>query len=75
MPSYTPPLKDQQFLLHELLCVSAADIPGYDEMDRDFTSAVLEEAGKIATEVLQPLNMVGSATHRPYYRRLHVAAT
>ena len=48
MPSYTAPLKDQQFLLHEVLKVSDAGIPGYDELDRDFTGAVLEEAGKIA---------------------------
>ncbi|MAQ84850.1 MAG: acyl-CoA dehydrogenase [Maritimibacter sp.] len=59
MPSYTAPLKDQQFLLHEVLKVSDAGIPGYDELDRDFTGAVLEEAGKIASEVLQPLNPVG----------------
>ncbi len=59
MPSYTAPTKDMQFLLHDVLDVSASDIPGYDELDRDFTAAILEEAGKIATEVLQPLNAVG----------------
>ena len=59
MPSYTPPVKDQQFLLHDLLKISESDIPGYDELDRDFTGAVLEEAGKIAANVLQPLNEVG----------------
>ncbi len=59
MPSYTPPLRDQQFLLHEVLKVSEADIPGYSELDEGFTSAVLEEAGKIASEVLAPLNGVG----------------
>ncbi len=59
MPSYTAPFKDQQFLLHEVLKVTETGIPGYDELDRDFTGAVLEEAGKIASEVLQPLNAVG----------------
>ncbi|MDF0600355.1 acyl-CoA dehydrogenase C-terminal domain-containing protein [Psychromarinibacter sp. C21-152] len=59
MPSYTPPLKDQQFLLHDVLKVSEADIDGYSELDRQFTGAVLEEAGKLAAEVLQPLNAVG----------------
>ena len=34
-------------------------IEGYDELDRDFTAAILEEAGKISSEVLQPLNVVG----------------
>jgi len=59
MPSYTPPTKDMQFVLHDVLEVSQSDIPGYDELDRDFTSAVLEEAGKIAADVLAPLNPVG----------------
>ena len=59
MPTYTPPVKDQQFILHDLLKISESDVPGYDELDRDFTSAVLEEAGKIAANVLQPLNTVG----------------
>ena len=59
MPSYTAPTKDTQFVLHDVLNVAAADITGYDELDRDFTAAILEEAGKISAEVLQPLNVVG----------------
>ncbi|MEQ8256443.1 MAG: acyl-CoA dehydrogenase family protein, partial [Roseovarius confluentis] len=59
MPSYTPPTKDMQFILHDVLKVSTTDTPGYAELDRDFTSAVLEEAGKISSEVLAPLNVVG----------------
>ncbi|MFO7770354.1 MAG: acyl-CoA dehydrogenase [Roseovarius gahaiensis] len=59
MPTYTPPTKDMQFVLHDVLNVSGSDIPGYDELDRDFTAAVLDEAGKLATEVLAPLNTVG----------------
>ncbi len=59
MPTYTPPVKDIQFVLHDLLKVSESKTPGYDELDRDFTNAVLEEAGKIAANVLQPLNTVG----------------
>ncbi len=59
MPTYTPPVKDQQFLLHDVLKISESDIPGYDELDRDFTAAILEEAGKIAANVLNPLNTVG----------------
>jgi len=59
MPIYTPPTQDLQFLLHDMLDVSNREIPGYDELDRDFTAAVLEEAGKIARDVLQPLNHVG----------------
>ncbi|MCU9839084.1 acyl-CoA dehydrogenase C-terminal domain-containing protein [Ruegeria sp. WL0004] len=59
MPIYTAPTKDSQFILHEVLKVSESDIPGYAELDPEFTGAVLEEAGKIASNVLHPLNAVG----------------
>ena len=59
MPSYNAPTKDLSFVLHETLKVQEADIPGYDELDPDFTGAILEEAGKIARDVLAPLNVVG----------------
>jgi len=59
MPSYAAPVKDLQFVLHDVLKVSATGIPGYDDLDAGFTAAVLEEAGKVATEVLAPLNAVG----------------
>ncbi len=59
MPIYNAPTKDIQFVLHDLLKVSEQDIEGFDDLDRDFTSAVVEEAGRIASEVLHPLNVVG----------------
>ncbi len=59
MPSYTAPTKDMQFILHDVLNISAQDIPGYDELEREYTAAILGEAGKISTEVLAPLNVVG----------------
>jgi alkylation response protein AidB-like acyl-CoA dehydrogenase len=59
MPSYTAPTKDQQFILHNVLNISEMDIPGFADLDRDFTGAVLTEAGKLASEVLAPLNAVG----------------
>ena len=59
MPSYTANTRDMQFVLHEVLNVSQTGLPGYDEMDRDFTEAVLDAAGKVASEVLAPLNVVG----------------
>ncbi|SMY09934.1 acyl-CoA dehydrogenase C-terminal domain-containing protein [Flavimaricola marinus] len=59
MPSYAAPTKDIQFVLHDLLNVSEQEIPGFSDLETDFTSAVLEEAGKLASEVLQPLNVVG----------------
>jgi hypothetical protein len=59
MPSYTAPVRDMQFLLHDVLKVADADTPGYGDLDPAFTSAVLEEAGRLASEVLAPLNPVG----------------
>ena len=59
MPTYTPPLRDFDFVLHDALKIETADIPGYSDLDRDFTAAILGEAGKIAAEVLAPLNLSG----------------
>ncbi|MEE2945938.1 MAG: acyl-CoA dehydrogenase C-terminal domain-containing protein [Pseudomonadota bacterium] len=59
MPSYTAPTKDLQFVLHDVLKVSEQSTPGYNELDRDFTNAILEEAGKLNSEVVAPLNVVG----------------
>ena len=59
MPSYVAPVKDTQFILHDVLKVSESQTPGYDELDADFTNAILEEAGKLTSEVLAPLNVVG----------------
>ena len=59
MPSYTAPVKDMQFVLHDVLQITASDIPGYADLDAGFTAAVLEEAGKLASDVLAPLNAVG----------------
>ena len=59
MPSYSAPVKDMQFLLHDVLKISEADIPGYADLDRGFTQAVLQEAAKVAQGILAPLNAVG----------------
>ena len=59
MTQYTAPTRDMDFLLHEVLEVGTADIPGYEVLERDLTTAVLEEAGKIARDVLAPLNASG----------------
>jgi alkylation response protein AidB-like acyl-CoA dehydrogenase len=59
MTSYIAPVKDMQFLLHDVLGVPGCDIPGYADLDAGFTAAVLDEAGKVARDVLAPLNAVG----------------
>jgi alkylation response protein AidB-like acyl-CoA dehydrogenase len=61
MPTYTPPLRDLQFVLHELLDAvpTLRTIPAYADLDVDTVNAVLEEGGKFAAEVIQPLNLPG----------------
>ncbi len=61
MPQYNPPLRDMQFVLHEMFNV--ADVlkamPKHAEMDVDTINAVLEEGGKFASQVVFPLNQSG----------------
>ncbi len=59
MTIYSAPIRDMQFVLHDVLDISNQDLPGYGDLDRDFTQAVLEASGKLASEVLAPLNAVG----------------
>ncbi len=61
MAQYTPPLRDMQFVLHELLHVvdEYKRMPAHAEIDASTIDAVLEEGGKFAAEVLFPLNISG----------------
>ena len=61
MPAYTPPLRDMQFLMHEVFNVTNdfQAMPRHAEIDADTINAVLEEAGKFATDVIFPLNISG----------------
>ncbi len=61
MPTYTPPLRDMQFVLHELLDVSRelAALPPHASLDAETINAVLDEGGKFAAGVLFPLNHPG----------------
>lgn len=61
MPSYTPPLRDMQFVMHEVLKVTEEfkAMPKHAEVDADTINAVLEEGGKFAAEVTFPLNITG----------------
>jgi alkylation response protein AidB-like acyl-CoA dehydrogenase len=63
MPQYTPPLRDLQFVLHELINVTEAfkAMPVHAEVDVDTVNAVLEEGGKFAAGVVFPLNQSGDA--------------
>jgi len=59
MTTYSAPIKDQQFILHEVLRLSQSNIPGYGDLDPEFTEAILNESGKLASAVIAPLNAIG----------------
>jgi len=59
MPDFNAPVRDLEFVLHEVLDVEHAGIEGYDALEPDLTRAILDEAGKLARDVLAPLNPVG----------------
>ena len=61
MPSYTAPLRDMRFVMFDLLDAERelAALPAFAGVDRDAIDAVLEEAARFASRVVQPLNAVG----------------
>ena len=77
MPTYTPPLRDMQFVMHEVFNVTAdlQQIPKHAEMDADTINAVLEEGGKFAAEVTFPLNISGDAEGCTIDQTTHAVTT
>ncbi|HUG78997.1 MAG TPA: acyl-CoA dehydrogenase [Burkholderiales bacterium] len=60
MSAYSPPLKDMKFVLKELAGLEAvAKLPGFEEATPDTVEAILEEAAKFSSEVLDPINYSG----------------
>ncbi|HEX7440237.1 MAG TPA: acyl-CoA dehydrogenase C-terminal domain-containing protein [Caldimonas sp.] len=61
MAHYAPPLRDMQFVLHEVLNVvdELKLLPKHADMDVETINAVIEEGGKFASQVLAPLNQGG----------------
>ena len=58
MADYKAPLREFHFVLHELLDAEGvfAELPGFDEVDRDLMDVVLEEGARVCEEVVAPLN-------------------
>ncbi|MEM9170698.1 MAG: acyl-CoA dehydrogenase C-terminal domain-containing protein [Pseudomonadota bacterium] len=60
MTEYVPPLRDIQFVLHDVLQMSKfSNLPGFADATPDVVDAILEEGGKLAANVLHPINHVG----------------
>ena len=57
---YQAPVDDMKFVLRHLVGIDrVADMDGYDMVSEDLVDAVLDEAGKLAGEVIAPLNHAG----------------
>jgi acyl-CoA dehydrogenase len=60
MPIYKAPVDDTLFVLNDVLGYARYDnLPGFSDASMDVVEAVLQEGGKLAEEVLFPLNQVG----------------
>lgn len=56
MPDYRPPIADMKFLLEHVTKLSEL---GRDDLDSGMVEAILDEAGKLASGVLAPINHEG----------------
>ena len=60
MSQYHAPLAEMQFVMNELAGLGdLARLPGFEDATPETVGAILEEAGKFATGVLDPLNRIG----------------
>ncbi|MDR2880301.1 MAG: acyl-CoA dehydrogenase C-terminal domain-containing protein [Azoarcus sp.] len=60
MSTYNAPLADMRFVLNELAGLpEILGLPDFAEVDADTVDAILEEAAKFASEVIDPLNPKG----------------
>ena len=77
MPTYNPPLRDMQFVMHEVLHVvdDFKQIPKHAEIDAETINAVLEEGGKFASEVIFPLNVSGDSEGCTLDQATHAVTT
>ncbi len=59
MITYKTPVDEYNFLLHDFLKISQQNIQSFSELNKDFTTEIFEMAGKLASDVLLPLNRIG----------------
>ncbi len=77
MAQYTPPLRDMQFVMHELHHVEAAlrEIPPHTDIDAATLDQLMEEMGKFCSKVLFPLNHSGDREGCHYDRTTQSVTT
>ena len=77
MPQYTAPLRDMQFVMHEVLAVVPAlrELPSHADIDAELINQVCEEAGKFCAEVLFPINLSGDGEGCHYDPATHTVTT
>jgi len=65
MPAYRAPIQDIGFLLNNVFDADSlfSSMPGTVEVTTDLTSAIVEEAGKIAKDCLHRLTRVAISSH------------
>src|SRR3954467_9034412 len=57
---YVAPLKDMKFVLKRVVGLDQVNtLPGWEDVTDDVVDAILEEAAKLAGQVLSPLNATG----------------
>ena len=61
MPEYKAPLRDMQFVLHEVFKAEQLwqNLPGTEEVNRELADAILEESAKINENLIAPLSQSG----------------
>ena len=60
MSTYRAPLEEMKFVLNEIAGLAqVAKLPGFEDAAPDTVAAILDEAAKFATNVLDPLNGPG----------------
>ena len=59
MITYKTPVDEYNFLLHDFLKISQQNIQSFSELNKDFTTEIFKMAGKLASDVLLPINRIG----------------
>lgn len=60
MSTYHAPIEEMLFVMNEIGDLNEiAGLPGYEDSSPDLVAAILEEAGKLGSEVLDSINIIG----------------